>query len=95
MIEGVIITDASWRIERIWGAAAIAKFAGVSVDTIYRWERIEDCPITRPGGRYFSMRTPLAKWMLTKPMQGLARSCKVLPDKSRSYPVDEAGRETA
>lgn len=54
------------RGERLWGAPEIAQFAGVSDDTVRRWERIPDCPIYKPGGRYFSTRTALLSWMTKK-----------------------------
>lgn len=87
----IVITDAAWNDPKLWGAKAIADFATVSIDTVYRWERLPDCPITKPGGRYFALKTALAQWMVTKD----ARSCKVLPDNSRSCVVDETGRGTA
>ncbi|MGB3831208.1 MAG: helix-turn-helix domain-containing protein [Mesorhizobium sp.] len=52
--------------EKLWGAPAIAAALGVSVDTIYTLAKREDCPIYRPGGRYFAMRSDLEKWMRTK-----------------------------
>ena len=62
----LIITDRSWSVERIWGASEIAKFAGVSVDTVYRWETLPDCPITKTAGRYFALKTPLVNWICEK-----------------------------
>ncbi len=58
------ITD--WRGGKLWGAAAIAKFAGVSEDTIPAWAKIPGCPITKCGGRFFVTRGAMQSWMTTK-----------------------------
>ena len=68
----------------LWGATAIARFAGVSVETVYRWERLQDCPVTKPGGRYFAFRSALMTWLTTKD----GRVCQTLPDKPVSCGVD-------
>ncbi|MBL8570952.1 MAG: helix-turn-helix domain-containing protein [Phreatobacter sp.] len=49
--------------ERLWGAKAIADFAGVSEATVYRWAAGDDCPISKPRGRYMAMRTELDRWL--------------------------------
>jgi hypothetical protein len=50
--------------DRLWGAEAIARFAGVSVATVYRWQELDECPITKRGGRYFSTRSALSGWLM-------------------------------
>lgn len=87
----VMVTDKSWRDQKLWGAKAIADFAEVSVDTVYRWEQLPDCPVSKPGGRYFALRTALSRWMLSK----AARSCENVPDISRSCGVDRSGGSAA
>jgi hypothetical protein len=69
---------------KLWGATAIARFAGVSVETVYRWERLQDCPVTKPGGRYFAFRSALMTWLTAKD----ARLCQISPDKPVSCGVD-------
>lgn len=54
------------RPEKLWGAPAIAQALGVSVATVYRFASHTDCPITRPGGRYFAYRHELDRWLRTK-----------------------------
>lgn len=49
--------------ERLWGAPAIAAALGVSVATVYRFALETDCPIYRPGGRYFAYRAELESWL--------------------------------
>lgn len=49
--------------ERLWGAPAIAQALGVSVATVYRFAAETDCPIYRPGGRYFAYRSELENWL--------------------------------
>lgn len=56
----------AWRAGKLWGSAAIAKFAGVSESTIVRWAKIPDCPITLCGGRYFVLRVDIILWMTSK-----------------------------
>lgn len=59
-----------WRLDEVlepdrclWGLPQIAQAAGVSVDTVRRWHRNTDAPISKPGGRYFSQRTALIRWL--------------------------------
>lgn len=47
----------------LWGLPEIARAAGVSIDTVRRWHRRTDAPITKPGGRYFSTREALKRWL--------------------------------
>lgn len=49
--------------EKIWGAPAIAQALGLSVATIYRLADAGECPIYRPGGRYFAYRSELENWL--------------------------------
>lgn len=51
--------------EKLWGAPAIAAALGVSVATVYRFSFETDCPISRPGGRYFAYRSELENWLRT------------------------------
>ena len=58
--------DALLELDRkLWGLPAIAGVLGVSVDTARRWANDPDCsaPITRPGGRYFAVRSELVAWL--------------------------------
>ncbi|RNI20990.1 MULTISPECIES: DNA-binding protein [Paracoccus] len=50
----------------LWGLPAIAKAAGVSIDTVRRWHLHTDAPISKPGGRYFSTRNALRGWLLAR-----------------------------
>ena len=63
MSEAEIIT---LRGDRLWGATEIANFAGVSEDTVRRWSCLTNCPIAKPGGRYFVTRTALLQWLTAK-----------------------------
>ena len=49
--------------ERLWGAKAIARFAGVSETTIVRWAKEPGSPISKPRGRYLAMRSELDRWL--------------------------------
>jgi hypothetical protein len=49
--------------DALWGATVIARFAGVSVETVYRWATLPDCPVSQPGGRYFCMKADLLAWL--------------------------------
>lgn len=59
------MTD-NWEADRLWGAKAIAIFAGVCSDTVASWAKLPDCPITRINGRYFVLRSSLMAWMTSK-----------------------------
>lgn len=61
------VTDLERARERLWGAKAIARFAGVSEATVYRWADRGDCPISKPGGRYLAFRSELERWMRSQP----------------------------
>lgn len=56
----------SGKPEKLWGAPAIAKALGVSVDTVREWARDPEVPIYRPKG-YFALRSELERWVKTKP----------------------------
>ena len=65
-VDDVLKEIAAWRDGRLWGKPAIAKFAGVSIDTVARWSTIPGCPISRPGGTYFAVRGELELWLRSK-----------------------------
>lgn len=59
-----------WRLDEVlepdrhlWGLPEIARVAGVSIDTVRRWHRDTNAPITRPGGRYYSTRAAMTSWL--------------------------------
>ena len=62
----ILVTPRSLAAERLWGASAIAEFAGVSVDTVYLWYR-RGAPIFKPSGQYFALRSELFRWMRSRP----------------------------
>jgi hypothetical protein len=65
---GIKLSEIDLRAEAIWGAGAIARFCRVSVDLIYQWAKLPDCPISQPDGRrYFALRTALLRWLMTTP----------------------------
>jgi hypothetical protein len=53
--------------ERLWGAKAIARTIGVSIDTVASLARRPDTPIYQPGGRYYAVRSELERWLKSKP----------------------------
>lgn len=52
--------------DAIWGARAIAKFLGLSESRTYELADDEKCPIYRPSGRYFALKSELLQWLRTK-----------------------------
>ena len=63
-----ILPSRSAKMERLWGAPAIARALGVSVDTVYRFARTAGVPVYHPpGGGYFAVRAELEAWLRTKP----------------------------
>jgi len=48
---------------QLWGLPEIARVAGVSIDTVRRWHRKTDAPISKPGGRYYSTKSALKNWL--------------------------------
>lgn len=59
-----------WRVDEmlepdraLWGLPEIANAARVSVDTVRRWHKGTQAPISKPGGRYFAMRGELMAWL--------------------------------
>jgi hypothetical protein len=55
--------------ERLWGAKAIARVIGCSVDTVASLARRPETPIYQPGGRYYALRSELERWLKTKPTE--------------------------
>lgn len=53
------------KTEKLWGARAIARALGVSVDKVRLLASQPDCPIYRPHG-YFAYRNELENWLRTK-----------------------------
>jgi excisionase family DNA binding protein len=53
--------------DKLWGATEIARFLGVSVETVYAWSGDREIPIYKPGGRYFALRSELRTWLRQKP----------------------------
>lgn len=51
---------------KIWGAPAIARILGVSVDTVYALAKDPASPVYKPNG-YFAYRSELEAWLRTKP----------------------------
>lgn len=66
MIDQIKLNEINLREEALWGAAAIARLARCSVDLIYDWEKLPDCPISKPGGRYFVLKTVFIRWLTAK-----------------------------
>ncbi len=56
------------RDQKLWGLPLIAQALGVSVDTARRWARdpSRNLPVSKPGGRYFAMRSELLAWLRVK-----------------------------
>jgi hypothetical protein len=52
---------------KVWGAPAIAKILGVSVDTVYALSKDPASPVYKPSG-YFAYRQELEAWLRTKPI---------------------------
>jgi hypothetical protein len=53
MIDEIKINDVNLREEALWGARNIAKLARVSVDRVYDWAKLPDCPIYQPDGKTY------------------------------------------
>ncbi len=68
-VDSVLRQIADWRDHKLWGAPAIAQFAGVSEETIPNWAALPDCPISKCAGRYFTTRGALQTWMTRKAEQ--------------------------
>lgn len=84
MLDEIKITELSLRDEAMWGAQNIARLARVSVDTVYEWAKIPDCPIWQPDGkRYFILKSQFMRWLCTKKRpapQHLPDSASIYPD---------------
>ncbi|WP_296435598.1 MULTISPECIES: hypothetical protein [unclassified Rhizobium] len=51
-------------IESLWGCKAIARFMGLSEDTIHRLEKRDPTfPVRRRGGRMFVTKSELVIWL--------------------------------
>jgi hypothetical protein len=69
MLDQIRLTEINLREEATWGATNIARLARCSVDLIYDWEKLPDCPITKPDGkRYFVLKSAFIRWLTAKPM---------------------------
>lgn len=62
-----------WRLDallepdhQLWGLPAIAQSSGVSIDTVRRWYEKTDAPISKPGGRYYSTRNAMRRWLCAR-----------------------------
>lgn len=56
---------------KLWGRPAIARFLGVSEDTVAKWAKLPGVPIFEPlPGRYFALRHELDSWLKTKQPPG-------------------------
>jgi hypothetical protein len=64
--EPIVLKSNSLAAEALWTADAIARFAGVSPDTVKAWAKIPHIPVYKPGGRYFAMKSELLRWLRTK-----------------------------
>ena len=51
---------------KVWGAPAIARILGVSIDTVYALAKDPASPVYRPSG-YFAYKHELEAWLRTKP----------------------------
>lgn len=65
--ESLKLNDLSLRVERLWGAPAIAAFLDVSVDRVYDLAKDPNCPIFMAGKRYTAVRSELWRWTRQKP----------------------------
>jgi len=53
---------------KLWGAETIARYLGVSPDSVRAWAREPGTPIYQPRGRtYFADRRELDAWLRNKP----------------------------
>lgn len=55
------------RPDKLWGAPAIARALGVSVDKVKSLAGDPVCPVFKPNG-YFAYRHELEAWLRTKPL---------------------------
>ncbi|PSO30217.1 DNA-binding protein [Bradyrhizobium sp. MOS002] len=55
--------------DELWGAKAIARHIGCSVDWVYQLAADPDAPVFKPCGRYFAMKSELRSWLRTKPVE--------------------------
>ena len=67
MTNGITINEMKLREEAMWGAKNIAHFASVSVDRVYDWAKIPDCPIYQPDGKvYLIYKSEFIRWIRRK-----------------------------
>lgn len=66
MIDDIKLNEINLREEAVWGAARIAFLASCSVDFVYTMANDPTCPISKPGGRYFTLKTPFIRWLTAK-----------------------------
>lgn len=64
--SGLRLNQWAMQAEVTWGAKTIGRLAGVCEHTVYRWERLPDCPITKVNGRYFVLKSLLIRWLTEK-----------------------------
>ena len=66
-MDEIKITEINLREEAMWGARNIARMARVSVDRVYDWAKLPDCPIYQPDGKqYFVLKSELMRWLRRK-----------------------------
>ncbi len=53
--------------DALWGAKAIARFIGASVDFVYELADDPSAPVYKPSGRYYSTKEELRQWLRSKP----------------------------
>jgi hypothetical protein len=66
-VDDVLAEIAAWRAGKLWGASMIAAFLGVSESWVYDLAKDPNCPIYKPSGRYFALKSELIEWLRTKP----------------------------
>jgi hypothetical protein len=84
MTDGIKINEMKLREEAMWGAKNIAHFACVSVDRVYEWAKLPDCPIYQPDGKvYLIYKSEFIRWIRRKKsviVQQLPASPSIAPD---------------
>lgn len=65
--------------DALWGAKAIARFIGASVDYVYGLAADPSAPVYKPSGRYYSTKAELRQWLRSKPV-AKPRSSQSHPD---------------
>lgn len=84
MTDEIKLNEINLREEALWGARNIAKMARVSVDRVYDWAKIPDCPIFQPDGKqYFVIKSEFMRWLRRKkgaPLPHLPDVASISPD---------------